>query len=1027
MEGGESSLTAGDSYYYVFNLGDDKGFVIVSGDDRTAPILGYSDHGTFDMEAIPDNMRSFLQFYADEIRALDEGTTATNDMQEEASYAMRRQAPAKAQGTVRTRHFVAPLVTSRWNQGDPYNLTCPDYYKSDGTKGRPASGCTATAIAQVMYYYRYPSETKSSIPSLTNTYKVTSATGTTTNKTVTARSVPRGTPLDWDHMRDRYEGGETEEERLAVANLMLYCGQMVQMDYGSSSSANPSMASTGLYKYFGYDDGCYVADRGDYKLDDWIQLLYTELSTGHPLIYTGVSSGGAHAFVVDGFDGDNLFHVNWGWGGSSDGWFLITVMNPGDNTGIGASSSSDGYSMGQYILAGLGLPDDEKALPHKCMTITDVKVSGSSVSANYINWTGTSNNFNVCLMVADDETGELRMVSGTQQSLGQFDVNVYKNISISLNKRLKEGTYRITPASRYVGNAKWYPLYDMEDNYIEAVVDASGTPRLSLVSAVEDIRVDEFAFPGNRVKDKEQEVKVTFTNLGDEYNHELHLLASRTSAKKATGSRAPLMLRKGETGSISFYFTPTEAGTYNLWLCRDANGSNPVAQTTVDIYNTNQAPKDQLRLATVSLQNTVNSTVVSNRLKGSAAIRNMKSTPFDGKVRLQLWEQGDNNSGVYYSSQSTVVPLQIGGGKTVSVSFDFQNLKYDRYYYLVANYIGQDGNLDNGGLWLDDHRYKPTHGILYWRSNGAMAAAENKPVFTTPSTACGVYLDQTNVRTMRTVGNPNAIYVLSEGSDMPSVVGPRCNMVAGLQADSILLDTEHPFFVPVEFSARTAILSHTFPSDTQGSGWQALTLPFRAETVRIDGEEFPLNADTNHFWIYEFAAVDDGGEAIFEPVTELRANTPYIIAADATLAGRTLVFEGRDAVFSQTDLCRYIVSSPTLTMYGSPLQTTKVGIYVLNEEGTAFVWSEEQQEVAPLSGWFTTTLGEGERPDLLPLPAVPQSTDALPTLVASPAAQPQPVYDLSGRRVGTLNAGEDIGRLNLRHGMYIVGGKKVMR
>ena len=150
-----------DAYYYVFNAGNDGGYVIVSGDDRIEPILGYVDHGSFDPDNIPENMRSWLQLYADQIKYV-----VDNNIQPDDPILKTRN---KVQGT---RHSVGELLTTRWNQGNPYNITCPIYYteKDNDEHKYPATGCTATAMAQVMYFYRYPAKTKAAIPAHSNTY-----------------------------------------------------------------------------------------------------------------------------------------------------------------------------------------------------------------------------------------------------------------------------------------------------------------------------------------------------------------------------------------------------------------------------------------------------------------------------------------------------------------------------------------------------------------------------------------------------------------------------------------------------------------------------------------------------------------------------------------------------------------------------------------------------------------------------------------------------------------------------------------
>ena len=146
-------------YYYVFNVDDNGGYVIVSGDDRTEPILGYVEQGTFDPDNMPENMRSWLQSYADQIKFI-----VDNDIQLDSPLLKKRN---KVRGT---KHSVPELLTTRWDQGHPYNLTCPKYYRGDGSQDFPATGCTATAMAQVINHYKYPEKTKAEIPALTNEY-----------------------------------------------------------------------------------------------------------------------------------------------------------------------------------------------------------------------------------------------------------------------------------------------------------------------------------------------------------------------------------------------------------------------------------------------------------------------------------------------------------------------------------------------------------------------------------------------------------------------------------------------------------------------------------------------------------------------------------------------------------------------------------------------------------------------------------------------------------------------------------------
>ena len=231
---------AESAYYYVFNAEGGNGYVIVSGDDRTPEILGYVEDGSFDEATIPENMKSWLQLYVDQIKFLADNNITVN------KNAVKARARARS-----TRRSVPELLTTRWNQGKPYNITCPDYYLEDDKKettplprkSYPATGCTATAMAQVINFYKFPDKTKAIIPGYSITY-YSQTNGS--SQTVSQKAIPRNTPIDWDNMLDRYDwedGHVANAQDSAVANLMHMCGQAVQMHYGPSSGANFSAES----------------------------------------------------------------------------------------------------------------------------------------------------------------------------------------------------------------------------------------------------------------------------------------------------------------------------------------------------------------------------------------------------------------------------------------------------------------------------------------------------------------------------------------------------------------------------------------------------------------------------------------------------------------------------------------------------------------------------------------------------------------------------------------------------------------
>ena len=329
---------------YVFNVNNDGGFIIVSNDDVATPILGYSDSGTLDPNNMPDNMRAWLQGYADEIAWAKEHHIAKVD----ASSTPRINRAPKAP--------IGPLLSTTWNQDEPYNNMTPYYGISDGqyvysTTGGTgyshcATGCVATAMAQVMNYHEWPKAKTAAIPE----YKWENASPDEQHKVYLPELT--STTFDWENMRDSYKNGYNSAQATAVATLMQYCGWSVSMNYGPSSGSNTDKVATALKEYFDYDATTTFVDRSQYSYVNWIELIYHELAERRPVVYGGQSSGGGHEFVCDGYQGEDYFHINWGWGGKSDDYFKLSALNPNEQ-GIGGSSSNDGFHYGQDAIIGI--------------------------------------------------------------------------------------------------------------------------------------------------------------------------------------------------------------------------------------------------------------------------------------------------------------------------------------------------------------------------------------------------------------------------------------------------------------------------------------------------------------------------------------------------------------------------------------------------------------------------------------------------------------------------------------------------
>ena len=327
--------------FYVFTA-ENQGYVIVAGDDRLIPILGYADVGVFDTNNIPPNMQKWLEGYKAEIRyAIENNIVSSSETQ--AKWQTLQSGLALKSPTQSSS--VAPLISTKWNQSPYYNNTCP--YNSV-TGERTVTGCVATAMAQVMKYWNYPSIGSGFHSYNHSTYGTLSANfGNTT--------------YDWANMTTQLTSSSSSTQINAVATLMNHCGVSVDMNYGIASaggssayvitSASPVTNCTeyALKTYFNYKTTLQGVQKANYTDLNWLAMLKTEIDAGRPMVYAGFGDGG-HCFVCDGYDNNNYFHFNWGWGGYYDGYFALNALNPGSG-GIGGGSYT--YNDGQQAIIGI--------------------------------------------------------------------------------------------------------------------------------------------------------------------------------------------------------------------------------------------------------------------------------------------------------------------------------------------------------------------------------------------------------------------------------------------------------------------------------------------------------------------------------------------------------------------------------------------------------------------------------------------------------------------------------------------------
>ena len=296
--------------FFVYNM--DGGYVIVSADNRITPVIAYSTEGPFDPERVLPAMAELLNDYAAEIA---DYLQSTSDISSEA-HPLWRQIIEQHHPTVRNDVVVPPLLSTRWDQNGYYNDLCPS--DSDGPNGHAYAGCVATALAQVIRYWEYPSQGTGS-HSYISDYGTESANfGATT--------------YNYALMPDMLTSSTPAAQRQAVSQLIYHCGVSVEMDYGpDGSSASTSQTPTALTTYFGYTSNPSYKSKSNYTTANWKNLIKGQLNNLRPVLYRGQGDAGAHAFVCDGYDSDDYFHFNWGWSGSNNGFFLLSNMTPGSH------------------------------------------------------------------------------------------------------------------------------------------------------------------------------------------------------------------------------------------------------------------------------------------------------------------------------------------------------------------------------------------------------------------------------------------------------------------------------------------------------------------------------------------------------------------------------------------------------------------------------------------------------------------------------------------------------------------------
>lgn len=562
----------GEPAVYIFDRPASSGYLIVSADDTATPLLGYADSGSFDANNMPPQLEWWLSEYASQI----DYASANGIKNTYAPIANKKE--------------IAPLVKTKWNQGTPYNNLCPSV-----NNVKCPSGCVATAMAQVMKFWNYPD---------VGTGRVTATlpSGGTGEGFINLAQKP----FDWNNMIDSYSGYDyTNEQGNAVATLMQAAGYAAKMNYAPGGSGALSInAAISLSKNFKYNPNIQYLQRLYFNASEWNEIVYNELAAGRPILYGGQSTSVGHEFVCDGYDGNGYFHFNWGWGGMSDGYFILDALNP-NSVGTGGGAGG-GYNSRQDIIIGIQPSSVETDVYLTQFGNLSASASGSNISlalnynGNVGNWVNAGISAVKVRMGAEIVSVDNPEIKPQYVRLFSNDIDIpaltlngynisYQgikgNATVSIPSILPNGKYKVTVCTQDANktDTPWTPVCTTNGAYNFVYVTKNGSS-----CSVENFNETELS-----IVSAEPTTQVYYENacrfrLSVKNNSNLELSGGfypvlyDGNTPAFLGEGITMSLAPGESDNVEFVTTfellkgvsaPTETKEYTLRFSKNASGS----------------------------------------------------------------------------------------------------------------------------------------------------------------------------------------------------------------------------------------------------------------------------------------------------------------------------------------------------------------------------------------------------------------------------------------------------------------------
>ena len=643
--------------FYVFNASEtDKGFVIVAGDDRVPQVLGYSDEGTFDYNDMPEALQEWLDGYAAQIAALDMGATMATHLTSSAP--------------------IAPMVKAEWSQNSPYYVLLP--FRPNGQHA--LVGCVATAMAQVMHHWRWPNRPTKTIPAY-----VSKSLG---------YYMPELPPVDfaWNIMQNTYLTSDSlSDAGLAAATLSLYCAQSVEMDFKESASGAPTRSiRNALVHYFGYSPDIITLYHSHFTSEQWENIILDELRARRPIIYVGYKMTSGHAFICDGYDGNGMYHFNWGWNGKSNGYFLLNILNP-DLQGSGSATGTYGYIMSQAVITGIQpgtVSHDRLDLYDEYIEIKQSVDTRTSVDQNFtvtqethlLNCADESIDFNFAWGLYQDNNLVKVLNAGSKRDLPSW-YYIAPTRTLSLGSGITSGTYRIIPLYSELNTENWRPCTGSDINYIEAVINDNHCTFICHGDAMTpDYQFNYVEVSGNMHPKRPVNITLNVTNRGYTRNDYIYMIADDQVVSVGFAD-----VPNGETCDVALQYYPENTGSVTLEFALDEEGQNVIGSTTFYI---NPMPSASLTGSAQPLNVTdaTNRIMTANEFAANVRVTNTSTTTYDEDITFTIYKNTYDNRGT--AVQSATQHLTLEPNRSTILTFHMDNVtdgwKYFAYVYYYS-------------------------------------------------------------------------------------------------------------------------------------------------------------------------------------------------------------------------------------------------------------------------------------------------------------------------------------------------------